>query len=242
MYKKFFKRLFDILVSLVAIALIILPLGIICIVVKCESKGPAIFKSQRIGKDGKIFDLYKVRSMTTCAPDNVATRHINGQKYITKTGRFLRKSSLDELPQFFNILKGDMSLIGPRPSCLCEEDLHRLRFKNGSYTVRPGLTGLAQINGRDVLALDYTKKAALDAEYAKNVTFWQDFKIFFKTFPVVFHAENVVEGCGAETEERVEISEQEVKERFSSPIISSEQSPKSDAAFIKEGEEGETDR
>ncbi|MBQ8427786.1 MAG: sugar transferase [Clostridia bacterium] len=214
MYKKFFKRLFDIVFSLLAIVLTALPLLIVCIIVKCESKGPAIFKSQRIGKDGKIFDLYKVRSMTNNAPSNVATRHIDGKKYITKVGRFLRKTSLDELPQFFNVLKGDMSIIGPRPSCLCEEELHQLRFQKGVYDVRPGLTGLAQVNGRDVLALDSFRKAELDEQYVKNITFWQDIKIFFKTFIVVFKAENMVEGYGAETQEREEMTPEQISQRY----------------------------
>lgn len=214
MYKKFFKRVFDILFSLLAILITALPLLIICIVVKCESKGPAIFKSQRIGKNGKIFDLYKVRSMTVNAPNNVATRHIDGQKYITKVGRFLRKTSLDELPQFFNVLKGDMSIIGPRPSCLCEEELHRLRFQKGVYDVRPGLTGLAQVNGRDVLALDSQRKAELDEQYVQKITFFKDLKIFLKTFIVVFKAENVVEGHGAETQEREEITPEQITQRY----------------------------
>ena len=214
MYKRFFKRAFDIVFAFFAILLTALPLLMICIAVKCESKGPVIFKSQRVGKDGKIFDLYKVRSMTSNAPSNVATRHIDGQKYITKVGRFLRKTSLDELPQFFNILKGDMSLIGPRPSCLCEEELHQLRFQKGAYAVRPGLTGLAQVNGRDVLALDSKKKVEYDVQYVNNITFWGDLKIFFKTFIVVFKAENVVEGHGAETQEREEVTREDVIQRF----------------------------
>ncbi|MBQ9117771.1 MAG: sugar transferase [Clostridia bacterium] len=224
MYRKFFKRFFDIILSLLAIIVTALPLLIICIVVKCDSKGPAIFKSQRIGKDGKVFNLYKVRSMTSDAPDNMATRHIDGKKYITKVGRFLRKSSLDELPQFFNVLKGDMSIIGPRPACLCEDVLHQLRFQKGVYAVRPGITGLAQVNGRDVLALDSQNKVELDEKYVEKITFCKDLKIFFKTFIVVFKAESVVEGHGAETEPAVEITPEEISERYGQGVSTGEPS------------------
>ena len=210
MYRKFFKRVLDIIISLIAILIIALPLLIICIIVKCESKGPAIFKGERVGKDGKIFKCYKVRTMSVTAPKDCAPSQLESDKYITKVGRFLRKSSLDELPQFFNVLKGDMSIVGPRPAGPSEEDLNQLRRENGSLTVLPGITGLAQVNGRDVLAFDIASKAEMDAEYVEKLSFWQDVKIFFKTFIVVFKAENVVEGNG-ENKEVVEEKAEEVQ-------------------------------
>ena len=141
MYAKFFKRVFDIIGSLLAIILTALPLLIICIVVKCDSKGPAIFKGDRVGKDGKIFKCYKVRTMRCEAPKDCAPKDLeNSDQYITSVGSFLRKTSLDELPQFFNVLKGDMSIVGPRPAGPSETELNGLRQANGSLAVRPGST------------------------------------------------------------------------------------------------------
>ena len=199
-YKKFFKRFFDIITSLIAILLTALPLLVICIIVKCESKGPAIFKGERVGKDGKLFKCYKVRTMNCSAPKDCASKDLDSDKYITKVGKFLRKSSLDELPQFYNVLKGDMSIVGPRPACPSEKELNGLREKNGSLTVRPGVPGLAQVNGRDVLAFNIYHKAEMDGEYVKDITLWKDLKIFFKTFIVVFKADCVVEGQGKQTD------------------------------------------
>lgn len=192
MYKKFFKRLVDIFGALLTLIVLAVPMVIIAIVVKCDSKGPAIFKTERIGKDKKPFTFYKFRSMTTDAPKDCATRLLDSDKYITKVGAFLRKTSLDELPQLFCILKGDMSLIGPRPVVETETELMELREQCGANSVRPGLTGLAQINGRDIL--DDTTKAKYDGEYVKKITFWGDVKIVLKTVKYVLSSENVVEG------------------------------------------------
>ena len=170
---------------------------IIAIIVKIDSKGPAVFKSERIGKNGKPFRFYKFRSMRTDAPKDVAPRLLKSEDYITKVGRFLRKTSLDELPQLFCILKGDMSIIGPRPAGLSESDLFEEREKYGANGVRPGLTGLAQVSGRDVLAANVEKKASYDGLYSKNITFWGDFKIFFKTVACVFKRDGIVEGTAA---------------------------------------------
>jgi len=194
MYRKFFKRALDILLSFLGIVVLLIPMLLIMIAVKCDSKGPAIFKTERIGKNGKPFKFYKFRSMRTDAPKDLAPRLMKGDEYITKTGKFLRKTSLDELPQLFCILKGDMSIIGPRPAGISETDLIEAREKYHANDVLPGLTGLAQVSGRDVLASDVNKKAELDGEYAKKITFGRDFKIFFKTIAVVFKGSDVVEG------------------------------------------------
>lgn len=198
MYKKFFKRLVDIFGALLTLIVLAVPMVIIAIVVKCDSKGPAIFKTERIGKDKKPFTFYKFRSMTTDAPKDCAPHLLDSGRYITKVGAFLRKTSLDELPQLFCILKGDMSLIGPRPAGMSEKVLIAARDKYHANDVRPGLTGLAQINGRDVLALDAERKAEFDGEYVKKITFWGDVKIVLKTVKYVLSSENVVEGHASE--------------------------------------------
>ncbi len=207
MYAKVIKRLLDILLSLLAIIILALPMLIIAIIVKCSSKGPAIFRTERVGKNCKPFKFRKFRSMRTDAPKDCAPRLLHSEDYITGVGRVLRKTSLDELPQLFCILKGDMSIIGPRPAGLSEKDLIEAREKYGANKVTPGLTGLAQVNGRDALALDVDKKAWYDGEYAKKITFWGDLKIFFKTIAVVFKKEGIVEGQA--TKQQNENSEEE---------------------------------
>lgn len=193
-YVFFFKRAFDIILSVVGIIITALPMLIIAIVIKCDSKGPAIFKTERVGKNCKPFKFYKFRSMRTEAPKDCAPRLLKSEDYITKVGAFLRKSSLDELPQLFCILKGDMSFVGPRPAGLSETDLIEEREKRGANSVTPGLTGLAQINGRDVLASNIIEKAEYDGKYAEKITLLGDLKIFFGTFAKVFKGEGVVEG------------------------------------------------
>ena len=208
MYKHFFKRVFDIIFSLMALIVLWFPMLIIAIVVKSTSKGPAIFVQERMGRKGKPFKFYKFRSMRIDAPHDLATRAIHSEEYITKVGAFLRKTSLDELPQLFCILKGDMSLIGPRPVVLVETDLIEKRVETGADLVRPGLTGLAQVKKRDRLT-DMTLKAEIDGEYAKNVTFFNDLKIFFQTFLVVFSDDNFVEGTAVMEEEPSEKNAEE---------------------------------
>ncbi len=203
MYRHFFKRFFDIICSFLGIVVLALPMLIIAIVVKCDSKGPAIFKTERVGKNGKPFHFYKFRSMRTDAPKDVAPRLLHSEDYITKVGAFLRKTSLDELPQLFCILKGDMSIIGPRPAGISEEDLISEREKYGANAVRPGLTGLAQVSGRDILASDVAKKAWYDGEYVKKITFWRDIKILFRTVGAVLKSEGIVEGDSVMGQETV---------------------------------------
>ena len=196
MYKHFFKRLIDIVLSLSGIIVFAFPMLVIAIAIKCDSKGPALFKTQRVGKNCKPFKFYKFRSMRTDAPKDCAPRLLQ-QDYVTKLGKFLRKTSLDELPQMFCILKGDMSIIGPRPAGISETDLISEREKYGANSVVPGLTGLAQVRGRDILASHPEEKAKVDGEYVQKITFWKDLKIFFLTIGKVFKRSDVVEGQDA---------------------------------------------
>lgn len=200
MYRHFFKRLIDIVLSLGGIIVFALPMLVIAIAVKCDSKGPALFKTQRVGKNCKNFKFYKFRSMRTDAPKDCAPRLLQ-QDYVTKLGKFLRKTSLDELPQLFCILKGDMSIIGPRPAGISELDLISEREKYGANSVVPGLTGLAQVRGRDVLASHPEEKAKVDGEYVAKITFWKDLKIFFLTIGKVFKHADIVEGRAALNED-----------------------------------------
>ena len=189
-----FKCFLDFFFALIAI-LILLPLIIVLsIVVKCTSKGPVLFKQERIGKNLKHFKCLKFRTMRIDAPNNIPTHLLNNpDAYITKVGRFLRKTSLDELPQLFNILILQMSFVGPRPALYNQDDLMDYRIRNGSYIFRPGLTGYAQVNGRDTISIE--EKSKLDGVYFKKLSFWFDIKIFFSTFIKVFKEENVEEGA-----------------------------------------------
>lgn len=193
MYRHFFKRIIDIVLSFLGIIILALPMLIIAIIVKIDSKGPAIFKQKRVGKNGKPFNFYKFRSMRIDAPHDMATRAIHSEDYITKVGAFLRKTSLDELPQMFCILKGSMSIIGPRPIVYTEEELIAYRKEVGAYSVRPGLTGLAQVRYRDNIT-DMKLKAETDGEYVQKITFIGDLKIFFKTIVKVLKKDDIVEG------------------------------------------------
>lgn len=193
MYKYFFKRLFDIFLSFTAIIVLIPFWIIVFIAIKLDSKGPVFFKQRRIGKNKKIFNVLKYRTMRIDAPHDVPTHLLeNPEQWITRVGKFLRKTSLDELPQVFNIFAGQMSIIGPRPALWNQDDLVAERDKYGANDVRPGLTGLAQINGRDELEIE--DKARFDGEYAKNLSFFMDCKCFFGTIKVVFDRAGVVEG------------------------------------------------
>lgn len=189
-----FKALLDFLFALIAI-MILLPLIIVlAVIVKCTSKGPVLFKQERIGKRLKHFKCLKFRTMRIDAPHNVPTHLLNNpDAYITGVGRFLRKTSLDELPQLFNILMLQMSFIGPRPALYNQDDLMEYRKENGSYILRPGLTGYAQVNGRDTISIE--EKSKLDGIYFKKFSFWMDIKIFFLTFIRVFKEEDVEEGA-----------------------------------------------
>lgn len=193
MYRKYLKRWFDFIFALIAL-IILSPLFLcIFIVIKSNSAGPAVFKQARIGRNGQVFQMYKFRTMALNAPTNCPTHLFEKpEAFITKPGKFMRGTSLDELPQLINILKGDMSIVGPRPSLVNQTDLILLRNNNGSSAVRPGLTGLAQINGRDELPID--QKANYDGIYAEHITFIEDLKIIFNTIFIVLTHSGIKEG------------------------------------------------
>lgn len=188
-----FKRIIDFSLSLVAIILLSPLFLLISIIIKVESRGPVFFKQKRVGKNKKYFNIYKFRTMKSDTPKDMPTHLLeNAESYITKVGGFLRKSSLDELPQIINILKGEMSIVGPRPALWNQDDLIEEREKYGANDILPGLTGLAQISGRD--ELEITVKAKLDGEYTKKCSLILDMKIFLKTIINVFKHEGIVEG------------------------------------------------
>ncbi len=190
---KYFKRFLDIVLSAAALLVLSPVLLMIAILIKLDSKGPVLFKQKRVAKGKEHFQILKFRTMYADVPKDVPTHLLaDPDSKITKIGRFLRKSSLDELPQIWNILVGEMSIIGPRPALWNQFDLIEERDKYGANDVRPGLTGLAQVMGRDELPIDV--KAKYDGEYAQNVTFAHDVKIFFKTITSVLGAEGVKEG------------------------------------------------
>ena len=161
--------------------------------IKLDSKGPVLFKQKRVGIHKSYFPIYKFRTMRVDTPKDIPTHLLeNPDQYITRMGHFLRKPSLDELPQLFNILKGDMSFVGPRPALWNQDDLVAEREKYGANDVPPGLTGWAQINGRDELEIPV--KARLDGQYVRRMSFWFDVRCFLGTFHAVANAEGVVEG------------------------------------------------
>lgn len=193
MYKHCLKRVIDFILSLVGLVVLSPILLVIAIAIKLDSKGPVFFKQKRVGIHKTYFNIYKFRTMYIDTPKDMPTHLLNNpDAFITKVGGFLRKTSLDELPQLINILKGEMAVIGPRPALYNQEDLITERDKYGANDVRPGLTGLAQINGRDELEID--EKARLDGEYVKRLSFLMDLKCFFGTFSSVLKHEGVVEG------------------------------------------------
>lgn len=199
MYKYFLKRLFDFTLSLLGIIVLALPMIIIAIAIKCNSKGPVFFKQKRVGKKKKLFTILKFRTMRVDTPHDAPTHELaDPKKWITGVGRFLRKTSLDEIPQIFNIFVGQMSIIGPRPALWNQDDLVAERDKYGANDVKPGLTGWAQINGRDELEIPL--KASLDGEYVKKLNagwfrgVWMDWKCFWGTIFSVLKSDGVVEG------------------------------------------------
>ncbi len=174
------KRFFDLVLSLMAVTLLVVPLGIVAVLVRLTSPGPALYWSDRVGQYNKIFKMPKFRSMQVGTP-TVATHLLaNPEAHLTPIGSLLRKSSLDELPQLWSILVGDMSFVGPRPALFNQHDLIELRSQKSVNTLLPGLTGWAQVNGRDELPLP--QKVALDAEYLDRQGFWFDIKILWLTF------------------------------------------------------------
>lgn len=202
MYEKYIKRVLDIVLSLLGIIILSPILLILCLAIKIDSKGPIIFRQKRVGKDKSYFNIYKFRTMRVDTPKEMPTHLLKDpDAFITKVGKFLRKTSLDELPQLFNIVKGDMAVIGPRPALWNQEDLIEERDKYHVNEARPGLTGLAQISGRDELEIPV--KAQIDGKYTSNVSFAMDCKCFFGTIVSVFKSDGVVEG-GTGTKKKVD--------------------------------------
>ena len=193
MYQNCLKRLLAIVLSLLGILCLGWLLVLLSIAIKLDSPGPVLFKQRRIGCGKSHFYILKFRTMRTDTPKDMPTHLLTDpQQYITRVGRFLRKTSLDELPQLFNILLGHMAIVGPRPALWNQFDLIAERDKYGANDVRPGLTGWAQINGRDELEIDV--KAKLDGEYVQNLSFPFDVKCFLGTIKVVLCRDGVVEG------------------------------------------------
>ena len=187
------KRVLDFLVSLAAMAILFLPMLILALVIKLDDRGPVFFTQKRIGRDQKPFMMLKFRTMRADTPHDIPTHQLaDPQQYITRVGRFLRKTSLDELPQLLNILAGQMSVVGPRPALWNQFDLIAEREQYGVHQVQPGLTGWAQINGRDELPIDV--KARFDGEYVEKMGFLFDCKCFFGTIFSVLKSDGVVEG------------------------------------------------
>ncbi len=196
MYIHCFKRGIDIILSLLGIVILGIPMLIIALVIKVEDSGPVMFKQKRIGKNKQSFNLLKFRSMKIDTPHDIPTHKlINPENYLLKCGKLLRQYSLDELPQLFNIIKGDMSLIGPRPALWNQYDLIKERDKYGANDILPGLTGWAQINGRD--ELEIAIKAKLDGEYVEKQSFRFDCICFFRTIVKVLCHDGVVEGAAS---------------------------------------------
>lgn len=199
MYNNFFKRVLDIVLSFIGIVFAAIPMLIVAVIIKLDSPGPVFFRQKRVGKNKKYFTIIKFRSMPITAPHDMPTHQLeNPESMLSGFQRFERRMSIDELPQLFNILIGDMSIIGPRPALWNQEDLIAERDKYGANGVRPGLTGLAQISGRDEIAIPV--KARLDGEYIEKMSFGFDCKCFFGTVAAVLKHEGVVEGGTGELE------------------------------------------
>ena len=202
MYQHGLKRALDFLLSLCGLLVLWPVFVIIAIAIKIDDPGPVFFSQKRVGLHKRYFQLYKFRSMKVSTPDVPTHLLEHPEQYISRVGGFLRKTSLDELPQLLNILKGDMAVIGPRPALWSQEDLIAQRDKYGANDVRPGLTGWAQINGRDELTIE--EKSAYDGEYVKRLSFAFDCKCFFGTIGAVLRHDGVVEGGTGTLEEQKE--------------------------------------
>jgi len=204
-----FKRFYDFILALMGLITLSPLFLVLMFLVKIDSKGPIFFKQKRIGRFKKHFYILKFRTMRVDTPKDTPTHMLeNPEKWITKMGKFLRKTSLDELPQIINILKGDMSIIGPRPALWNQYDLMDERDKYDVHKLYPGLTGYAQINGRDELPIP--EKAKLDGYYVDHISLWLDIKIFFGTIISIFKSEGVIEG-GTGTLEKKQVKAKENK-------------------------------
>ncbi len=198
-YVKIFKRVIDIFISFFGLVILSPVFLIITVAIVIDDPGPVLFKQNRVGRDKKFFSLHKFRSMKMSTPHDMPTHMLqNPEQYITRVGKFLRKSSLDELPQIWDIFRGKMSIIGPRPALWNQADLVAEREKYGVNDLTPGLTGLAQISGRD--ELEIPEKVSFDRKYLENISFWFDIKCFFGTIVSVLRSDGVVEGGTGELE------------------------------------------
>lgn len=205
MYKKYLKRWIDMVLSGIGIIVLFIPMLIIAAAIKLDSPGPVLFKQKRIGIHKTHFNILKFRTMRIDTPHDAPTHELSDpKKWITKVGGFLRKTSLDELPQLINIFIGEMSIIGPRPALWNQYDLIEERDKYGANDIKPGLTGWAQINGRD--ELEISVKAKLDGEYAERLSFAFDCKCFVGTVKSVLKSDGVVEGGTGELKKEKRVS------------------------------------
>lgn len=202
MYLRFGKRVCDLVVSIVALPFVLIIIAVLAPIIHFEDKGPVFYNAPRVGKDGRNFKMYKLRSMRVNAPDLVmedgSTYNGADDPRMTKIGAFMRRTSLDEIPQFLNVLKGDMSVVGPRPDLRRETELYE-GDEGEKLTVKPGITGYAAVYGRN--SLPWHDRLALDVYYVRNVTFALDVKVFFRTFATVFKQEGIyVEEAASKSE------------------------------------------
>lgn len=202
MYLRFGKRICDLVVSIVALPFVLIIIAVLAPIIHFEDKGPVFYNAPRVGKDGRDFKMYKLRSMRVNAPDLVmedgSTYNGADDPRMTKIGAFMRRTSLDEIPQFLNVLKGDMSVVGPRPDLRRETELYE-GDEGEKLTVKPGITGYAAVYGRN--SLPWHDRLALDVYYVRNVTFALDVKVFFRTFTTVFKQEGIyVEEAASKSE------------------------------------------
>lgn len=187
------KRFLDLTIAVLGFVVLLVPMAIIALIIYLDDPGEVLFAQYRVGRNGKRFKLYKFRSMKLSTPKYLATAEMGDpQQYYTRIGQFLRKLSLDELPQLLNVIKGDMSIVGPRPLISDEYEMHAMRMRFGVYTTRPGITGLAQINGRD--AVGPVEKIHFDVQYLQEFGFKTDVKILLSTVPKVLRKEGVRDG------------------------------------------------
>lgn len=199
-YARFFKRFIDVVLSFIGIIVLIIPLLIVAVIIKIDSPGPVFFKQKRIGLHKKEFYILKFRSMPTTVPKDMPTHLFKAEDILTPWQKFMRKMSIDELPQIWCIFIGTMTIIGPRPALWNQYDLIEERDKYGANDIKPGLTGLAQISGRDELPIEI--KAELDGKYAKEMSLWLDIKLFVGTIFSVLKSDGVVEGGTGKLEEK----------------------------------------
>ena len=212
MYQRYVKRIIDILLSLNGLIVLAPVFAVLSVWVKLDSPGPVFFRQKRVGRGKTYFDILKFRTMRTDAPSDIPTHLLkNPDAYITRSGRFLRRTSLDELPQIINILIGQMSIVGPRPALWNQDDLIAERERYGANDVTPGLTGWAQVNGRD--ELEIAEKARLDGEYVRHITFKMDATCFLMTIGNVLRQKGVVEGGTGAIAPHIEARREEVKEK-----------------------------